>query len=311
MDENGEREVPVSSVLTGQVVLVKPGQSIPVTGRWSKAPRRWDESMLTGESIPVDKGPGDQVFGATVNQEGLIKVKARGVGSDTALARIIRLVRAAQSSRPEVQRMADKVAAVFVPVIIGIALLTFALWWALGGEFVPALIRLVAVLVIACPCALGLATPTAVMVGIGKGASEGILFKNSEVLETAQNLRTVMLDKNRHHHPGQTGAHRLGAPERRGTIPPWPWPLQPRPAASTPLPRPWWPEPSSAASSWARRPPSAPGRVWVWRQWWKGIRSRWAGPEWFGQSETLPPELEGQINDLAAQGKTVMLASGG
>ena len=308
VDENGEREVPVSSVLTGQVVLVKPGQSIPVDGQVIEGASAVDESMLTGESIPVDKGPGDQVFGATVNQEGLIKVKASGVGSDTALARIIRLVRAAQSSRPEVQRMADKVAAVFVPVIIGIALLTFALWWALGGEFVPALIRLVAVLVIACPCALGLATPTAVMVGIGKGASEGILFKNSEVLETAQNLHTVMLDKTGTITQGKPvltdwvtlngaddSALALAASAETGSE-------HPIAQAVVAGAKERGLKLGSPASFSARQGLGLEAMV-------EGHTVKVGRPEWFGQSETLPPELEGQINDLAAQGKTVMLAS--
>jgi Cu+-exporting ATPase len=196
IDEKGnEKEVPADSVKRGQVVIVKPGEAIPVDGVVVGGASAVNESAMTGESIPVDKVEGDQVFGATVNQQGLLKIKATGVGSDTALAQIIRLVRAAQGSKPPIQRLADQVAAVFVPVIIVVALGTLAVWWILAAEFVPAMIRMVAVLVIACPCALGLATPTAIMVGTGKGAGLGILYKNSEALETAHKLTKVMFDK--------------------------------------------------------------------------------------------------------------------
>jgi len=196
VDKDGnERDVPADQVRKGDVVIVKPGEAIPVDGEVIGGESSVNESMLTGESIPVDKKEQDQVFGATVNQQGLLRVQATGVGSDTALAQIIRLVRAAQGSKAPIQRLADKVSGVFVPTIIGIAILTFALWWGLGDEFVPAMLRMVAVLVIACPCALGLATPTAIMVGTGKGAQMGILFKSSEALETAHKLDTVMFDK--------------------------------------------------------------------------------------------------------------------
>ena len=195
-DENGEvRDIPADRVSSGQIVVVRPGESIPVDGVVASGHSAVNESMLTGESIPVDKSEGDAVFGATVNQQGLLKIKATGVGSETALAQIIRLVRQAQGSKAPIQRLADRVAAVFVPIIIIIALITLAFWWIYGGQFVPAMIRMVAVLVIACPCALGLATPTAIMVGTGKGAGMGILFKNSEALETAHKINTVMFDK--------------------------------------------------------------------------------------------------------------------
>ena len=188
-------DVPADRVRPGQIVVVRPGENIPVDGIVVSGHSSVDESMLTGESIPVDKGEGDEVFGATVNQQGLLRVRATGVGSQTALAQIIRLVRQAQGSKAPIQRLADRVSAVFVPVIIILAGITLGIWWIAGGEFVPAMIRMVAVLVIACPCALGLATPTAIMVGTGKGASMGILFKNSEALETAHKLKTVMFDK--------------------------------------------------------------------------------------------------------------------
>ncbi len=195
-DENGQViDLPADRVRPGQTVQVRPGESIPVDGLVVSGHSAVNESMLTGESIPVDKFEGQEVFGATVNQQGLLKIKATGVGAQTALAQIIRLVRQAQGSKAPIQRLADQVSAVFVPVIIIIALITLAVWWLVGGEFVPAMIRMVAVLVIACPCALGLATPTAIMVGTGKGAGMGILFKNSEALETAHKLNTVMFDK--------------------------------------------------------------------------------------------------------------------
>lgn len=212
VEENGaELDIPADRVHRGALVVVRPGEHIPVDGIVASGESSVDESTMTGESIPVDKGPEDRVFGATVNLQGRITVRATGVGKDTALFQIIRLVRQAQTSRAPIQRLADRVSAVFVPTIIGIAILTFALWWLFGGEFVPAMLRMVAVLVIACPCALGLATPTAVMVGSGKGASMGILFRNSEALETAHRLATVMFDK--------TGTITEGAPVLTDWVP--------------------------------------------------------------------------------------------
>ncbi|OQY57591.1 MAG: copper-translocating P-type ATPase [Desulfobacteraceae bacterium 4572_88] len=193
--EEKEMEIPLSQVLAGDILLVRPGQRIPVDGVVLEGQSAVDESMLSGEPIPVDKGPADTVTGGTINQEGLLKFRATRVGKKTALAQIIRLVQEAQASKAPIQALADRVAAVFVPSVICIALLTFVLWWGVGGEFVPAMIRMVAVLVIACPCALGLATPTAIMAGTGKGAEKGILFKNSESLETAAHLETIVLDK--------------------------------------------------------------------------------------------------------------------
>jgi Cu+-exporting ATPase len=203
--ENGkERDIPVSLVTVGNTVIVRPGESVPVDGTIIEGESSVDESMLTGEPIPVDKGPGSQIAGGTINGEGRLKVEATRVGKDTALARIIRLVQEAQGSKAPIQALADRVAAVFVPSVIGIAFLTFILWWAIGGQFVPSMIRMVAVLVIACPCALGLATPTAIMAGTGKGAEQGMLFKNSEALEMATKLDTIVLDK--------TGTITIGKP---------------------------------------------------------------------------------------------------
>jgi Cu+-exporting ATPase len=190
-----ETVVPLSRVQTGNTVLVRPGESIPVDGIVLDGESSVDESMLTGESIPIYKRPGDSLAAGTINGEGFLKFEAVKVGKDTALARIIRMVQEAQGSKAPVQALADKVASIFVPGVMGIALVTFFLWWFLGGEFVPAMIRMVAVLVIACPCALGLATPTAIMAGTGKGAEKGILFKNSEALEKATKLDAIVLDK--------------------------------------------------------------------------------------------------------------------
>jgi len=193
--QGDEMDVPVEQVRVGDVVVVRPGERVPVDGVVVEGHSAVDESMLTGEPLPVDKSPGDEVVGATINKQGLLKFEATRVGAETALAQIIRLVQEAQGSKAPIQRLADRVAGVFVPAVLVIALVTFLTWWIAGGEFVTAMIRLVAVLVIACPCALGLATPTAIMVGTGKGAELGILFKNSEALETAHRLQTVVLDK--------------------------------------------------------------------------------------------------------------------
>jgi Cu+-exporting ATPase len=193
--ERGEEEIPLSRVQREMVVVVRPGERIPVDGIITHGRSAVDESMLSGESLPVDKNPGDEVVGGTINGQGLLKFRATRVGRETALAQIIRLVREAQGSRAPVQAMADRVAAVFVPGVIIIALLTFIAWWAVTGDAVSAMIRLVAVLVIACPCALGLATPTAIMAGTGRGAEKGVLFKRAEALEQATKLDTVILDK--------------------------------------------------------------------------------------------------------------------
>jgi Cu+-exporting ATPase len=188
----------------GDVVLVKPGETIPVDGVVVEGRSSIDESMLTGESLPVEKKPGDPVIGATLNKLGMLKFEATKVGKETALAQIIKLVEDAQGSKAPIQKLADQVSAIFVPIVIGIALLTFAGWYFFGpalpinadiNNFTRALIYMVAVLVIACPCAMGLATPTAIMVGTGKGAEVGILFRNSEALERAGKVSVVVLDK--------------------------------------------------------------------------------------------------------------------
>jgi Cu+-exporting ATPase len=192
-----EVELPMDEVRIGDVVLVRPGETIPVDGVVIEGRSSADESMLTGESLPVEKKPGDPVIGATLNKLGLLKFEATKVGKETALAQIIKLVEDAQGSKAPIQKLADQVSAVFVPVVIGIAMLTFAGWYFLGdpGDFTRAMINMVSVLVIACPCAMGLATPTAVMVGTGRGAELGVLFKNSEALERAGKVNVVVLDK--------------------------------------------------------------------------------------------------------------------
>jgi Cu+-exporting ATPase len=198
-----EIEVPVEEVLVGDMVLVRPGEKIPVDGSVVEGRSAVDESMLTGESLPVEKGPGDQVIGATLNKLGLLKFEATKVGKETALAQIIRLVEEAQGSKAPIQKLADQVSAIFVPGVITIALITFLAWYfviplpenAEVNLFTRALINMVAVLVIACPCAMGLATPTAVMVGTGKGAEMGILLKSGEALERAGRVSVVVLDK--------------------------------------------------------------------------------------------------------------------
>src|SRR6266498_5691632 len=191
-----EVDIPIDQVRKGDVVVVRPGEKVPVDGVIVAGRSSLDESMVTGESLPVEKGPGDKVIGATVNTTGSFQFRATRVGKETALAQIIRLVQQAQGRRAPVQRLVDQVAAVFVPVVIGIALVTFLAWYFIGGVgFTQALIFAVAVLVIACPCALGLATPTAIMVGTGTGAEHGILIKNAESLERANAIQTVVLDK--------------------------------------------------------------------------------------------------------------------
>jgi Cu+-exporting ATPase len=204
LDDGKEKEIPLSQVKVGDIVIVHPGERIPVDGVILEGESAVDESMLTGEPIPVDKYPKAKLAGGTINGEGRLKFEATRVGKDTILAQIIRLVQEAQGSKAPIQALADRVAAVFVPGVIGTAFLTFILWWAIGGEFVPSMLRLVAVLVIACPCALGLATPTAIMAGTGKGAEKGVLFKNSEALEMATKLDTIVMDK--------TGTITMGRP---------------------------------------------------------------------------------------------------
>jgi Cu+-exporting ATPase len=190
-----QKDIPIEEVVVGDTVIVRPGEKIPVDGRVIDGRSAVDESMITGESLPADKLIGDEVIGATINKQGLLTVEATRVGKETALAQIIKMVEQAQGSRAPLQRLVDQVAAYFVPFVIFVAALTFVVWIAVTGDFTTALIRMIAVLVIACPCAMGLATPTSIMVGVGKGAEYGILFKNSAALEQAHKITAVILDK--------------------------------------------------------------------------------------------------------------------
>jgi Cu+-exporting ATPase len=191
-----EVEVAVDDVLAGDVLVVRPGERLPVDGVVIEGRSSVDESMLTGESLPVNKETGSQVIGATVNKQGRLVIEAQKVGAQTALAQIVRLVEQAQGSKAPIQRIADRVSGVFVPIVLVLAALTFLGWLVIGQVgFTIAMVHAVAVLVIACPCALGLATPTAIMVGTGRGAGMGVLFKNSEALETAHRVQVVALDK--------------------------------------------------------------------------------------------------------------------
>jgi Cu+-exporting ATPase len=202
-----EIELPVDDVRVGDFILVRPGERIPVDGIVSEGRSSVDESMLTGESIPVEKRAGDEVIGASINKTGSFTFEATRVGKDTTLSRIVRLVEEAQGSKAPIQRLADTVASYFVPVVIGIALVTFIVWYFIGPapSITYALLNFVAVLIIACPCALGLATPTAIMVGTGKGAENGVLIKSGEALELAHKIDTLLLDK--------TGTLTRGEPE--------------------------------------------------------------------------------------------------
>ncbi len=202
--DGAEQDVPIDSVLPGETVIVRPGERVPVDGTVVAGESEVDESLLTGESRPVAKHPGDRVIGGAINGDGLLRIEAGAVGTDATLARIIRLVEGAQASKAPVQRLVDRISAFFVPVVLAIAAVTFVAWWLLAGDAQGGLIASVSVLVIACPCALGLATPTAIMVGTGAAARAGILIKDAEALERAHRITTVVFDK--------TGTLTLGRP---------------------------------------------------------------------------------------------------
>jgi P-type Cu+ transporter len=212
-EPGGERDVPIGEIVPGDVLRVRPGERIAVDGLVIEGASTVDESMLTGESLPVERAPGAAVVGGSINRTGTFTFRATRVGQDTVLARIVRLVEEAQGSKAPIQRLADRVAAVFVPVILGIAALTFAAWmlWGPSPAFFHALTSTVGVLVIACPCALGLATPTAVMVATGRGAELGVLIRSAEILETLHRTQTVVLDK--------TGTLTVGRPAVTDVVP--------------------------------------------------------------------------------------------
>jgi Cu+-exporting ATPase len=211
--EGKELDVPVEEVVVGDTVLVRPGEKVPVDGRVVEGESAVDESVVTGESVPVDKRPGDHVTGASVNKTGAFTFRATKVGADTALARIVQMVERAQSSKPPIGRLVDKVSSYFVPAVMIAAVLTFLAWFNFGPDPVVnhAVVTMVAVLVIACPCALGLATPISLMVGVGKAAEHGVLIRNGEALESASKLKTVVLDK--------TGTLTKGRPELTDVLP--------------------------------------------------------------------------------------------
>jgi P-type Cu+ transporter len=190
-----EQDVAIDDVAVGDVLLVKPGEKIPVDGRVIEGRSTLDEAMLTGESMPVTKAPGDDVFGATINITGALRIEATKVGQDTTLAQIVKLVSDAQSNKAPIQKLADRISGIFVPVVLVIALLTAAAWYFVTGDIYQSVLPAVAVLVIACPCSLGLATPTAIMVGTGLGARRGILIRNAEALERAETVGAVLFDK--------------------------------------------------------------------------------------------------------------------
>ncbi len=208
--EGAEMEVPAGSVMVGEVVVTRPGEKVATDGVVIEGASSVDESMLTGESMPVEKAVGSQVIGGTLNRAGLLRFKATRVGAETALAQIIKMVEEAQASSAPIQRLADQVTGYFVPAVVGVAVLAFAGWW-LMGNFPQALLAFIAVLIIACPCALGIATPAALMVGVGKGAEGGILIRGGEVLERAQQLTAVIFDK--------TGTLTRGEPNVTDVVP--------------------------------------------------------------------------------------------
>ena len=192
-----EKELPIATVQVGNTIIVRPGEKIPVDGVVINGSSFVDESMISGEPVAVEKKAGEKVFAGTINQKGSFRFEAQKVGGDTILAQIVKMVQQAQGSKAPVQKLVDKIAGIFVPVVIGISILTFITWMAVGGEdaFTHALLTSITVLVIACPCALGLATPTAIMVGMGKGAENNILIKDAESLELAHQVNAIILDK--------------------------------------------------------------------------------------------------------------------
>src|SRR6185503_13839092 len=212
-----DEDVPLEQLAVGDRVRVRPGEKVPVDGHIVEGRSTLDESMLTGEPIPIDKGPGDRVVGATLNQTGSVVIVAERVGADSLLSQIVALVAQAQRSRAPLQRLADVVAAWFVPAVIGIAVITFALWWFVGPEprLAYALVSAVSVLIIACPCALGLATPISIMVASGRGAQLGVLFRDAEAIESMREIDTLVVDK--------TGTLTIGRPSLHRVLPVAPW----------------------------------------------------------------------------------------
>src|SRR5712675_859329 len=210
VESGAERDIPIEQVKAGDVLLVRPGEKIPVDGILTQGVSSIDEAMLTGESMPVTKAAGDAVFGATINLSGAFQMRATKVGQDTVLAQIVRMVSEAQGNKAPIQKLADTVSGIFVPVVLGIAIATALGWYVVTGDLAQSFAPAVAVLLIACPCSLGLATPTAIMVGTGVGAQRGILIKNGEALERGRKIDVVVLDK--------TGTLTEGRPAVTGII---------------------------------------------------------------------------------------------
>ena len=309
-----EKDIPIEGVLKGDTIIVRPGEKIPTDGVVVSGNSTIDESMLTGESMPVVKETGAEVFAATMNRTGSFTFRATRVGAETALAQIIRLVEEAQGSKAPIQRLADKVASIFVPVVFGIGLITFVVWYFLVPDpvFSRALLNFVSVLVIACPCALGLATPTAVMVGTGLGAESGILIKGGESLENAYRLPDGRLRQDRHPHPGRAGGDghrprgggcpRRGPPGRRSPGGAFP---------STPSAGPSWRRGSRRGFGRSRsrglRPSPASGR----RRSWKGSPASSAiGVFWKGRGSRSAPS-ERDAARLAGESENDRLRRGG
>ena len=306
-----EVEVPIADVIVGDVVLVRPGDRVPVDGTLTDGRSTLDESMVTGESMPVEKGPGDPVIGGTVNRTGAFRLRATGVGSDTVLARIVRLVREAQGAKAPIQRLADRVASVFVPIVIAIALITALVWYRLGPDPTLAIVASVAVLIIACPCALGLATPTSLLVGTGRAAALGILVRSAAALETAGGLTTVVFDK--------TGTLTRGQPELTDLVPAPGWAEDPLLALAASLEQPSEHPLGQAVVRAARARGlalSTPHDFYALPG--QGVKGRVEGrPTTVGTSRLMAAEsvdisaLQDRMTALEAQGKTVLLAAAG
>jgi Cu+-exporting ATPase len=300
-----ESVVPLSRVQVGDRIVVRAGERIPVDGVVESGAASVDEALLTGESVPVERTAGSPVLGGTLSLDGRLVITARGVGAESALAQIVRLVKQAQGSKAPIQRLADRVAAVFVPVIVAVALLTFGLWWLIHGDPVAAMMRLVAVLVISCPCALGLATPTAIMVGMGRGAGMGVLFRESAALERAHQVDVVVLDKTGTLTTGEPSlagieafalpedeALRLAAAAERGSTHPLARALVAAAAArSLAVPEPEQFEAASGSGVTAR----VEGRV-----------VRVGRPAWLDPEQAYPPPVLAATRRLEAAGQTVV-----
>lgn len=308
-DDGIETEIPLDQVQIGHHLRVRPGARIPVDGRVVSGVSSVDESMFTGEAIPVDKKEHDELIGGTMNTNGVLTMSATRIGHETALSQVIQLVRDAQGSKAPIQAVADRVAGVFVPTIIIIAFVTFGIWWIGTGQFVLAMVRLVAVLVIACPCALGLATPTAIMAGTGKGAESGLLFKDARALETAATLDTIVLDK--------TGTITRGKPVVTDVVP---FPPTCRSesallilagAVESGSEHPLGQAITAAAQKTGSEFPEmttfkAHGGLGV-EGIIEGMPIRVGQPSWFLEQGLLPASTQSQIEPLQAEGKTVMV----